>query len=182
MRGTVLDDKGEILRQFEGKIPIIVSYNLAKNVPVFASTKGKPLDDYYVKEIKFSMPNVRVLGSRNVLDGIKSVSTEVIDITDKSETFITPLVTNLPKGATILEEDAERLTAEVIIEKYITRNINMSPGHVSIFHGDNTGNMSYRVTNDAIPITVKGKSEDVNAIKATDIRLSINVSDLCPRT
>ncbi|NLX63348.1 MAG: hypothetical protein GX022_00995 [Clostridiaceae bacterium] len=180
MRGTVLDENGEVLRQFEGKVPIIVSFNLAKKVPVIAVTKGNPMDDHYVKEIRYSLPNVRVLGSRSILDGIKSISAEAIDVTDKSESFTTPLTTILPKGATIFAEDAERLTAEVVIEKYITRNINISPGQVAIFHGDTEGNMSYRITNDIIPITVKGKSEDVNALKTSDIKLSINVSDLLP--
>jgi len=180
MRGTVLDEKGEVLRQFEGKVPIIVSFNLAKNLPVIATTKGNPLEDYYVKEIRYSLSNVRVMGSRSLLDGIKSVSAEAIDVTDKSETFTAPLTAVLPKGATILAEDAERLTAEVVIEKYITRNINMSPGLVSIFHGDTGGNMSYRITNDIIPITVKGKSADLSALKASDIKLSVNVSDLLP--
>ncbi len=180
MRGTVLDNEGQILRQFEGKVPIIVSFSLAKNVPVVANTKGNPMDDYYLKELKYSLANVRVLGSKSVLEGIKSANAETIDITDKSETFIAPLLINLPKGATLLEEDAERLTAEVVIDKYITRNINISPGNVSIFHGDTAGNMSYRVTNDIIPITIKGKGADVNAIKASDIKLSINASDLLP--
>ena len=180
MRGTVLDNEGQILRQFEGKVPIIVSFNLAKNVPVIATTKGNPLNDYYLKEIKYSLSSVRVLGSKSVLEGIRSISTEAIDITNKSEAFIVPLITSLPKGAKLLAEDAERLTAEVVIEKYITRTINMSPGNVSIFHGDTAGDMSFRVTNEVIPITIKGKSADVNAIRANDIKLSINVSDLLP--
>ncbi|NLE26001.1 MAG: hypothetical protein GX625_11800 [Clostridiaceae bacterium] len=180
MRGTVLDNDGQTLRQFEGKVPVIVSFNLARKVPIIATTKGNPLNDYYLKEIKYSLSNVRVIGSKGVLDGIKSITAEPIDITDKSETFIVPLTTKLPKGAVLLAEDAERLTAEVVIEKFISRNINMSPGYVSIYHEDTGGTMSYRVTNDVIPITIKGKSADVNAIKAGDIKLSINVVDLLP--
>ncbi len=180
MRGTVLDNDGQILRQFEGKVPIIVSFNLARKVPVIATTKGNPLNDYYLKEIRYALSSVRVVGSKSVLEGLKSIATEPIDITDKSEAFIVPLTTNLPKGAALLAEDAERLAAEVVIEKFITRNINMSPGSVSIFHGDTAGNKSYRVTNEVIPVTIKGKSADVNAIKAGDIKLSINVTDLLP--
>lgn len=180
MRAVVLDSEGQPLRQFEGKVPIIVSFNLAKKVPVIATIKGNPVKDYYLKEIKYSLPSVRVIGSRSVLEGINGVSTDAIDINGKSETFVTPLITSLPKGATLFDEDAERLSAEVVIEKYITRNINMSSGNVSIFHGDTAGTMNYRVTNDTIPITIKGKSEEVNAIKVSDIKLSVYVNDLLP--
>ena len=32
MRATVLDANGDPIKQFDGRIPVIVSYNLAKNV------------------------------------------------------------------------------------------------------------------------------------------------------
>ncbi|MGI6084539.1 MAG: YbbR-like domain-containing protein [Acetivibrionales bacterium] len=180
MRAVILDSEGQPLRQFEGKVPVIVSFNLAKKVPVIASIKGNPANDYYLKEITYSLSNVRVIGSKSVLDRITNVNTEAIDITDKSETFTAPLTASLPKGATLFAEDAERLSADVVIEKYVTRNINMSSSHISIFHGDTAGTMNYRITNDTVPITIKGKSADVNAVKASDIKLSVYVSDLLP--
>ncbi|MGI6125102.1 MAG: hypothetical protein ACOYIG_13160, partial [Acetivibrionales bacterium] len=103
-----------------------------------------------------------------------------IDITDKTETFVTPLVTVLPKGATLFAEDAERLSAEVVIEKNISRTINMPSSSISIFHGDTAGNKSYKITDTTIPITIKGKIAEVNAIKSSDIRLSVYVQDLLP--
>lgn len=180
MRAVVLDTQGQPLKQFEGKVPVIVSFNLAKKVPVITTTKGNPYNEFYLKEIKNSLSSVRVIGSKSVLDGIKSISTEPIDITDKTETFVTPLVTILPKGATLVAEDAERLSAEVVIEKNITRTINMPSSSISIFHGDTAGNKSYKITDTTVPITIKGKSVEVNAIKSSEIRLSIYVQDLLP--
>ena len=40
MKGIVLDADGQPLKQFEGKVPIIVTFDLAKSVPVTAATKG----------------------------------------------------------------------------------------------------------------------------------------------
>lgn len=180
IRGSVLDSSGQPLSQFEGKVPVIVTFNLAKKVPVSAAVTGKPLNDYYFKELKYSMSEVRVIGPRSILDGIKSVSAETIDITDKSESFTIPLAVKLPKGVTVYSEDSDRLSAEVILEKYITRTFNISPGLVSIYDGDTSGTMEYRIVNTAIPITIKGRVDDVNAVKIGDIRASIRVSDLEP--
>lgn len=180
IRGSVLDSSGQPLSQFEGKVPVIVTFNLAKKVPVSAAVTGKPLNDYYFKELKYSMSEVRVIGPRSILDGIKSVSAETIDITDKSESFTIPLAVKLPKGVTVYSEDSDRLSAEVILEKYITRTFNISPGSVSIYDGDTSGTMEYRIVNTAIPITIKGRVDDVNAVKIGDIRASIRVSDLEP--
>lgn len=180
IRGTVLDSSGQSLSQFEGKVPVIVTFNLAKKVPVSAAVTGKPLNDYYFKDIKYSMSEVRVIGSRSILEGIKSVSAETIDITDKSESFTIPLVVKLPKGVTVYNEDSDRLSAEVILEKYITRTFNLSPGSVSIYDGDTSGAMEYRIDDTVIPITIKGKVDDINAVKIGDIRASIRVSNLEP--
>ncbi len=180
IRGSVLDDNDQLLRQFEGKVPVIVTFNLAKKVPVAVATTGKPANDFYLKNIRYSMNEVRIIGSRSVLEGIKSVSAEAIDITDKSESFTIPLVINPPKGVTVYKEDSDRLSAEVILEKSITRTFNISPGMVSIYGGDTSGAVEYRITDTIIPITVKGKVDDINAVKTADIRLSIRVNDLEP--
>jgi YbbR domain-containing protein len=180
IRGSVLDDNDQLLRQFEGKVPVIVTFNLAKKVPVAVATTGKPANDFYLKNIRYSMNELRIIGSRSVLEGIKSVSAEAIDITDKSESFTIPLVINPPKGVTVYKEDSDRLSAEVILEKSITRTFNISPGMVSIYGGDTSGAVEYRITDTIIPITVKGKVDDINAVKTADIRLSIRVNDLEP--
>jgi YbbR domain-containing protein len=51
---------------------------------------------------------------------------------------------------------------------------------VSIYGGDTSGAVEYRITDTIIPITVKGKVDDINAVKTADIRLSIRVNDLEP--
>lgn len=180
MRGTVLDSEGKPIRQFDGKVPIIVSFNLAKKVPIVANTKGSPATDYYLKEIKYSMATARVIGNKSILDGIKSLNAEAIDITDRNESFVSPLAINLPKGATILGEDSDNLTAEIIIEKLISRSISLPTSMVSISYGNTAGIMNYKVVDDNIPITIKGKVDDVNNIKTSDIRLSIQVNNLEP--
>lgn len=180
IRGSVLDSDGQLLKQFEGKVPVIVSFNLAKKVPVTVAATGKPANDYYLKDIRYSLSEVRIIGARNLLEGIKAVSAEAIDITDRSESFYVPLQIKTPKGVSVHQEDSERLFAEVIIEKYITRVFSISSGSVSIYGADQSGTMEYRIMDAAIPITLKGKAEDLESIKISDIKLSIRVSGLEP--
>ncbi|HHY64492.1 MAG TPA: hypothetical protein GX501_05545 [Clostridiaceae bacterium] len=180
IRGSVLDSDGQLLKQFEGKVPVIVSFNLAKKVPVTVAATGKPANDYYLKDIRYSLSEVRIIGARNLLEGIKAVSAEAIDITDRSESFYVPLQIKTPKGVSVHQEDSERLFAEVIIEKYITRVFSISSGSVSIYGADQSGTMEYRIMDAAIPITLKGKAEDLENIKISDIKLSIRVSGLEP--
>lgn len=178
LRGTVLDSKGQTLRQFDGKVPIIVSFDLAKRVPIVGMTKGEPAEDYYLKEIKYSIPSLRVLGSKSLLDSLIKINTEAIDITGQSASFKTPLIITPPKGATLLKEDTDLLSAEVVLARYATRSINIPSSSVSIYESDTTGTKEYKLSDAPIEITIKGKPEVINGVKGSDISLSINVNGL----
>ncbi len=178
MRGTVLDTEGKILKQFEGQVPIIVNFDLVKKIPVSAATKGEPAADWYFKEIKYSLSEVRVQGTRSVLDGITRLMAEAIDITGQTGTFKTPLTLTLPKGASLLKEDADALMAEVILDRLVTRSITLPASAITIYQVDTTGTKKYSITDETIPITVKGRPDSVNAVKAGDIKLSIQVENL----
>jgi len=175
MKGTALDANGEVVRQFEGKIPVIVKFNLAKRVPVIATTRGEPARDYYLKEIRYSLPEIRVLGTRKVLENLTKIEAEAIDISDKSASFSTSLKLNLPEGVSVFSADADKLSAEVIIEQFVTRNINISPSQITIYDGDMTGNKIYKISDDPVTITVKGRPEAVNAVRPGDINVSVQV-------
>ncbi len=173
---VVLNSEGQALRQFEGTVPVIVTFDLAKRVPVTVATKGEPATDVYLKEIRYSQDYVRVLGSMNILDTITKFTAETIDIAGQSASFITPLVISAPKGATLYKEDADNLTAEIVLERLAIRSINMPTNLISIYESDLSGNKVYRVLEEFIPITIKGRPEEVNAVRSTDIKLSIQVN------
>ncbi|MCX7772287.1 MAG: CdaR family protein, partial [Clostridia bacterium] len=178
MRGTVLDADGQPLRQFEGKVPLIVSFDLAKHVPVLPTTKGYPLNDWYLKEIKPGAPDVRIVGPRSVLDSITKLSIEPVDITGSTGTYQAPLTVSLPKGASVLKEDADLLFANVMLERYATRAITIPTSKISIYGSDIAGNKEYRVAEEQTTITIKGRVEDVNAITESNISCAIQVEGL----
>lgn len=178
MRATVLDTEGNTLKQFENQVPIIVNFDLVKRVPVTATTKGEPAVDWYLKEIKYTLNEVRVLGTRSVLDGIGRLSAEPIDISGQTGNIKIPLSLTLPKGVSLLKEDADALMADVILDRLITKNVNVSANTITIHPADTTGTKKYSITDETIPITIKGKPDSVNAVKSSDIKLSIQVDNL----
>ena len=178
MKGIVLDADGQPLKQFEGKVPIIVTFDLAKSVPVTAATKGSPAPGYYLKEVRYSIPKIRVLGTRTLLDGLAKIDADPIDISNKSETFKTPLNFKLPEGLTALKADTDQLIAEVVLEKFATREIEVPSSQIFIYESDTSGNKEYRVADEWIKLTISGRAEFINTITKDDIRLSVNVGGL----
>ena len=178
MKATVLDSDGKQLKQFDGKIPLIATFNLAKKVPVIASIKGEPQQDWYFKEIQYSLPSVRVLGVKSVLESVIKLTAEPIDITGQTGTVKSPLVVNIPKDSTIMKEDYDALSCDVILDRLITRKVNVPASVISIYEIDTTGSKKYSVTNVAIPIEVKGRPDYLNSLKTSDIKLSVHVNNL----
>ncbi len=178
MKGIVLDADGQPLKQFEGKVPIIVTFDLAKSVPVTAATKGSPAPGYYLKEVRYSIPKIRVLGTRTLLDGLAKIDADPIDISNKSETFKTPLNFKLPEGLTALKADTDQLIAEVVLEKFATREIEVPSSQIFIYESDTSGNKEYRVADEWIKLTISGRAEFINTITKDDIRLSVDVGGL----
>ncbi|NMA67627.1 MAG: hypothetical protein GX957_15585 [Clostridiaceae bacterium] len=175
MRATAIDTNGEVVRQFEGKIPIIVRFDLARRLPVLAATKGEPADDFYLKEITYSLPEIRVLGAKKVLESLSRIDAEAIDISGKSSSFSTPLSLLVPEGVTVYNADAEKLTADVILDQYQTRNINI-PASQIIIYSDITGNKTFKISDDPISVTIKGRSDIINSVKPSDINASIQAN------
>lgn len=180
MRATALDTDGNSIKQFDGRVPVIVSYNLAKSIPVSVNVSGNLMNDYFLEKINYSLPSVRIIGSRSVLDGIKTLNAQPIDISDKNESFIAPIVFNLPTDTTLMPEDGERISAEIIIGQLITKDFNLPKSVVTISPATNLDNNEYKITDHNIPITIKGRPDELEGMTNNHIRLSVEVNDLEP--
>lgn len=179
-KGIVVDSNGQQMKQFDGAVPLIITFDLVKTVPVSASAKGAPVQDYYLKEIRYSMPSIRVLGNMNLLDSLIKINSEPIDISGRDESFTTPLTLILPQGATALKEDRDKLSVEIVLEKFLIRDFEILSSRIAIYDSDATGAFSYRISDESVKLTLRGKADHLSKIDADDIRLSVSTLGLNP--
>lgn len=177
IRASVVDTEGKALRQFESKYPVLISFDLAKTLPVVTGTKGSPKEGYYFKEIRLSSSTTRVVGSRELLDNLSKITAEPIDISGKSETFETELKLILPKDSSLVKEDGA-IKAEVVLDKLATRDLAIPASQITIYDSDTSGAKTYSIDQNTIPITVKGKPDQLQTLRAADIRATISVKGL----
>lgn len=177
VRATVYDIEGKPMSQFEGKYPAIVSFDLARKLPLATPIKGKPKTGYYFKEIIPDPSSVLVIGTKNLLDSLSRIEAEAIDIEGKSETFKTELNLIVPKGAA-LAETSRPVTALVSIDPLSTRTIQFSTNMISIYDSDTTGSFEYAIVHSSVNIPVEGRPELIQDLKADNIKCSISVKDL----
>lgn len=177
VRATVYDIDGEPMSEFEGKYPTIVSFDLAKRLPIITTVKGKPKAGYYFKTIVPDTSSVLVMGSKDLLDSLSKIEAEGIDIEGKSESFKTELSLKVPQGATLVD-DSTPISAMVNIEALASRTINYPTSMISIYDSDVSGAYGYAIAASTVNIHVEGRAEQLQELDAEDIRCSISVKDL----
>ena len=69
------------------KIEFYFNYGLNKRVPVKFLGKITPGESYYIAKTKFSPDSITIYASESILDSIKYVYTEQLDITDVTDTL-----------------------------------------------------------------------------------------------
>lgn len=164
------------MSQFDGKFPTIVSYDIARKLPIVTSLKGEPKEGYYFKEIRLSSGDVSLIGSKELLDSLSKINGQSIDITDLSASFTTNLSLILPENTSLLVSTP--ITADVIIEPLTTRLISIPSSLVTIYESDTTGAKEYSLLNNAFNISIEGKPDLIQNLKLSDIRCNISVKDL----
>ncbi|HOP72228.1 MAG TPA: CdaR family protein [Thermoclostridium caenicola] len=177
VRVTVYDTEGKPMSQFEGKYPAIVSFDLARKLPVTTTVRGKPKAGYYFKEIIPDTSSVLVVGNKDLLDSISRIEAEAVDIEGKSESFRTELKLNVPQGATLADNNGT-ISVLVNIEPLATRTISFPTSQISIYDSDTSGAFEYAIAAHSISIPVEGRPELLQELDANDIRCSVSVRDL----
>lgn len=177
VRAVVYDTEGKPMTQFAGKYPAIVSFDLAKKLVVTASVRGKPKAGYYFREIIPDVSSILVIGTKDLLDNMTRVEAEAIDIEGKSESFKTELKLLVPQGATLVETNRP-VSALVRIEPLASRTISYPTNMISIYDSDTSGAFEYAISASSINIPVEGRPEQLQDLKAEDIKCSISVRNL----
>lgn len=177
MRATVYDTNDKPLSQFDGKYPVIINFDLAKMVSVEAGIKGEPKRGWYFKDIILDTNKILVIGSKEQLDVLTKIGSEQVDITGVTDSFTTELNLSLPKGITLLDKDTP-VTARIVIEPLATKKMTIPASMITIYNSDVTGAKIYSLSQNSVDILVEGKPQDLDALKLSDIRLSISVSNL----
>jgi YbbR domain-containing protein len=177
IQAVVYDTSGKPMTQYGGKYPAIVSYDIARELPVSVSVAGKPQDGFYFKEIILDTPNVSVIATKEILDSLTKINAEAVNIEGKSGSFITDLSLVMPKGVSLLDIDAP-VSASVLIEPLSTRIFTIPTNTITIHDVDTSGALEYRLSANSFNIVAEGRPEAIEALKLSDIRCSISVRNL----
>ena len=117
---------------------------------------------------------VLIKGRADTLKDITSVTSEPVDLTDRSQGEKISLKLNLPEGITLSNKNQE-LTVTVKAETPEEHSFSYKASDVTMY-GEADG-FEYRLPDDfAATVLVSGKKQDVDKVKSNSIKLSVNLS------
>lgn len=181
-RIEIYNESGKTISVSGANVQVNITYSLSRTVRATTTVTGNPKDDYYLKDYTLSQDTVRIIGDYDVIKDINEISAEQLDISGVSVSFQKDLKLLLPENVQLYKTD-NVITAQVNIQQYTHKMISIPKTSVTIFGGDVTGKIMYRILEDNIAFSVKGPGEILDTLTdGKSIRGFVDVSDISEGT
>jgi YbbR domain-containing protein len=149
-------------------------YN-TKTINLQIKTSGKPASGYAMTNIEYEPKQITIAGDDRILDSILylSISETITGATENISKEIN-LQDELEEGIFIVGED-KTAVINIIIEKMVTKDINIYPGDIDLKNKPNSLNTSF-ITMGPITASVMGLANDVSGLTRFSLKPYIDLS------
>lgn len=163
-------------------VSIKVELLATKKIPLKFSSSGTPAEDYGLSgEVTADTEEVLVAGKASVLANLSviTIPASAIDVEGKSESFTVVLDLNkyLPDNVRLAEADFDgKVTVTVPIDKMEVRTVEVPKTNITITGLDEQEQKaSITATGDTIEVALKGMPEDLDQVKASELKGTIAI-------
>jgi YbbR domain-containing protein len=160
---------------------ISVSIDLlkTKDIQLDFGFKGTPADDYQCVDTVCSPDKITIAGEEDELAKIDSIIIPDIDVTDATANVqqIIDITSYIPNTVRLVDSSDSSVLVTAIMEKKVTQNIEITMNSIELQNVPSKYTINY-ANNDNIMISVKGLAEVVNVLNATNIKASVDLSNI----
>lgn len=151
-----------------------------KDVELEFQTTGTPADGYAEGDITYSPQTVRIKGEAAVLNTVNKITIpeEVLDLTGAKANIekTVDISTYLPFGTSLVISSESKIDVVVTIEAVKTKTLQIPVGNLQVIGLDAEEEITYE--DEAVVVTVSGRSSVVDTLDEKAISGSVDVSDL----
>lgn len=173
----VYNKSGREISSLSRDLNVKVTVEIAKEVPVSLVTRGRLATNYIETQRVIEPLKVLVTGPADVLDNLKDIKTEQVDIDKISGNFTTTVPLVVPEGAKIVNSPGE-INVRIDVEKLVVRSIPFSKDDISILNARNDGTFVYEIVSDSAMVQFRGRQADLDEINSDSLKPAVDVSNL----
>ncbi|MFA9376685.1 MAG: YbbR-like domain-containing protein [Lachnotalea sp.] len=165
-----------------GDIAVTADLLKTKEIKLDFGTKGIPANDYKCVETVCSPDTITIAGEEEDLakiDDVLDMSENKVDISNATANVqqSIDITNNLPTTVRLVDSSEASILVTAIIEKLKTQSIEITKANIALQNPPTKYTVNY-ANSDNVLVTIKGLSEVVSEVKATDITASVDVSDI----
>jgi Uncharacterized protein conserved in bacteria len=148
---------------------IEVTVDIAKEVSVVPTIKGKPANDYIITGYTTNKDRVLVSGFPEQLDSISELTTEAVSVENISKNSDIVSFIKVPEGLKLVDTQKD-ITVSVKVEKLNTMNLQVNKAQIELQNKDET-KFTYEIIPDVFNFTIKGRDQDIKNLTASNFKI-----------
>lgn len=153
-------------------VDVLVPVKPIKEVPIKVVVKNSLPSGKILKSITPKEQKVIIIGESKVLEKIKEISTQPVDLSDVNQSISKQVELNLPKGVTTKIKNNSiqvDINVENIIQKEIKIPINIK---------NQKPELNYQLSVSEITLVLKGSESSINSIDSKTVIAEVDVGEL----
>ena len=159
-------------------VDVFIPVKRVKTVPIEIQTEGDIPQGYEMGDIKISPSTVKIMGDEDELAAVKSIKTEVVNISTFLEKESVELKLIIPEGIE-LAEPSIKPSADIDIHKIIEKTMEYNLDEISVNNlGGGLSIDNNATTPSHIAVTVKGSDKIIEPLTKEDLPLFIDLDGL----
>lgn len=173
-----IDNSGQKVEDIKinpSTVNVTISIEPTKTVSVTPNIVGELPEGYEISNINLSSSNVLIGGNQSHLNTIKNISTEEIDISDKTKSFEQQVKLLLPEGIKVINND-ETITVKINIKSYPEKSFEVE--NIDVLNLNEGFSIQEDITKQLVKITLSGSKDGIESLKEENISPYINLKNL----
>ncbi|MDD4439795.1 MAG: CdaR family protein [Tissierellia bacterium] len=157
-------------------VKVTVPIYPTKNVVLEPTVVGIPEEGYELVDVTVKPQRVRIAAEQDVLDTIKGLTLEELDITGAYNNIL--LTRNILNSEGLIFIDMETIpVVNAVVEKIIERELTYSYDEIQFINKSENSDVILEETEEEITVTVWGTSTLVNSLEKDDLILTLDLSE-----
>lgn len=152
-------------------VDVSIPVKRAKDVPVSVKQTGKLPDGVYLNSIAARPTKVTLIGDEKVINSIKSIDTEPVNLSDVTATTTKVVKLVLPNGVTLANNAGTDISVDINVESSTSKSFSVPVSIVNL-----PGELNAELLNNTISVTLTGQESALSNISASDIKAEVDLS------